>query len=199
VGSHTRPAVSTVACALRCVTGRHLGWLCHRAGYNAWPDAAVSTTFICRLEGAHLFAAATSELPSLALFILCPSLSALTNMRCITHVASSKASQSSSSSDTSPRAAAHHARANTAMKSPFCPPLQSMSHCSPLSGTSLKTAPFGSCLHSGCSLYHQLCQDNLYWLTSSILGGIEYLRPFLSHTATSAGLSVVSSLPYSSK
>jgi hypothetical protein len=144
----------------------NVGWAYDRAGCNTRPATAVSTEFICRLEGAYLFAANSSELPSLARFTPrgpSPSPSTLSSvaMRCITHVASSKASHSSSSSATSPRAAAHHARASTAMKSPFCPPRQSVSHLSPTSGTSLETAPSGSCLHSGCSLYHQLCQDNL--------------------------------------
>jgi len=182
---------------------RHLGWAHYRAGCNTWPDAAVSKHCIyCifRLEDAHLFSAAISELPPLACFTLCPSLPALSSMAmcCITYVASSKASHSSSSSYTSPRAAAHHARVSTTIKIPFGPPRQSVSHCSS-SGTSLETVPSGSCLHFGCSPYHQHCQDNLYLTRSSILGGIEYLRPFLSHPATSTGLSLTSSLPYSSK
>jgi len=198
-GLATRPAASTVACALTPI--RHLGLAHHRVGCNAWPDTAVSTAFICGLGGAHLFAATISKLPPLARFTPCPSLPASSCLAIsyITHVASSKASHSSSSSDTSPRAAAHHERASTAIKSPFCPPQQSVPHCSPLSGTSLETAPFGSCCHFGCSPYHQHCQDNLYSLRSSILGGIEYFQPFLSHAATSVGLSMVSSLPYSSK
>ena len=161
----------------------------------------VSTAFVCRLEGAYLFAATLSKLLPLACFTPHPSLPALSNlaMRCITYVASSKVSHSSSSSDTSPRAAAHHTRASTAMKSPLGPPQQSVSHSSPSSGTSLEAAPFQSCLHSGCSPCHQLCHNNLYWPTSSILGRIEYLWPFLSYTATSEGLFLVSSLPYSSK
>jgi len=179
---------------------RHLGWARYRAGCNMWPDAAVSTAFIFRLEDAHLFSATISELPPLAHFTLYPSLPALSGMAmcCITHVVLSKASHSSSSSYTLPRAAAHHARVSTTIKIPFSPPWQSMSHCSS-SGTSLETVPSGSCLHFGCSLYHQRCQDNLYLTRSSILGGIEYLWPFLSHPATSMGLSLTSSLPYSSK
>jgi len=180
---------------------RHLGWACHRVWYNARPDTAVSTKFINRLGGAHLFAATPSKLPSLARFTPHPSPPALSDlaMCCIAHVASSKASHNLLSLDTSPRAVAHHARASATMKSPLGPPQQSGSHCPPSSGTSLKTAPFGSRLHSGCSVCHQLCHDDLYLLRSSILGGIEYMQPFLSHAATSAGLSLVSSLLYSSK
>jgi len=188
-----------MACSLTPV--RHLGCACHRVQYNARPDTAVSTKFINRLGGAHLFAATPSKLPSPARFTPHPSPPALSDLAicCIAHIVSSKASDNSSSLDTSPRAVAHHTRASATMKSPLGPPWQSGSHCPPLSGTSLKTAPFRSCLHSGCSVCHQLCHDDLYLLRSSILGGIEYLRPFLSHAATSAGLSLVSSLPYSSK
>ena len=140
--SGNRPAVSTIACALTPV--RHLGCMCRKVWYNAWPDAAVSTMFVCRLEGVHLFAATPSKLLPLARFTPRPSPPALSNLAMcyITHVASSKASYSLSLPDTSPRAAAHYARASNAMKSPLGPPWQSNSHSSPLSGTSLEAAPF---------------------------------------------------------
>ena len=84
----------------------------------------------------------------------------------------------------------------TIIKNPLGPPHRRSSHTSPVSGTSCRRVPSLSRCHLGCSSYHHFCHDALYLARLAVLGTNIYLRPFLSHVATSFGLFLASILPY---